>query len=202
MRIGPKYKIARRLGTPVFEKTQTEKFVTREARRAKNSRGKRPRPKTGFGAQLLEKQKARYTYNIAEKQFAKYVKESLEKKGNPSDMLYAALESRLDNVVYRAGFAGTRQMARQLVSHGHILVNGKKTNIPSHATKEGDIVSVREGSKNKKPFEVFASKENDSSPKWISVDTKKGTAKVGKVDPYDSTVNNFNLTTVIEYYSR
>jgi len=202
MRIGSKYKIARRLGTPVFEKTQTEKFVTREARRAKNSKAKRPRPRTGFGLQLLEKQKARYTYNIAEKQFAKYVKDALDKKGNPLDLLYSSLESRLDNIVYRTGFAGTRQMARQLVSHGHILVNGKKTNVPSYTLKEGDVISVREGSKGKKPFEVFASKENDSSPKWIFVDTKKGTATVGKVDAYDSTVNNFNLTTVIEYYSR
>jgi len=201
MRIGPKYKIARRLGAPIFEKTQTEKFAAREAKSFKK-RGRRPRARSNFALQLLEKQKARYTYGVSEKQFSKYVKEAVSQKGSPADHLYKRLESRLDNIVYRSGLAKTRQMARQLVSHGHITVNGRKLNVPSHEVKEGDEVSVREGSKNKPVFEILKESEKGGVPSWIKFDAKKQQGKVGKVPAFDASENVFNLTSVIEFYSR
>ena len=203
MKIGPKYKIARRLGVPIFEKTQTEKFVLRETRRAKNMRrGKRPRSRSNFALQLLEKQKVRYTYGISERQFSNYVKSALEKKGNPADLLYNALESRLDNVLYRAGFAKTRRMARQMASHGHAVVNGVRTNIPSYALNEGDVVEIRDGSKGKTIFENVAERENANIPKWLTVDQKKMSIKIGSIPGFDSTENIFSLVSVIEFYSR
>ncbi len=201
MKIGPKYKIARRLGAPIFEKTQTEKYAQREAKGFKK-RGRRPRARSNFALQLLEKQKARYTYGISERQFSKYVKEAVSMKGTPIDSLYKRLESRLDNVVYRSGLAKTRQMARQLVTHGHITVNGRRLNVPSHEVKEGDEVAVREGSKNKPVFEILRESEKTAVPKWIKFDAKKQQSKVGKVPVFDSSENVFDLTSVIEFYSR
>jgi len=203
MKTGPKYKIARRLGTPIFEKTQTEKFVLRETRRAKNfKKSTRPRSRTNYGLQLLEKQKARYTYGISERQFSKYVKEALLKKGNPANELYKSLESRLDNIIYRAGFAKTRRMARQLASHGHVTVNGRRSTVPSHFIKEGTVIAIRDGSKAKTPFENILEKQNTNVPRWINVDTKQLKATVGMVPGFDATENVFSLVSVIEFYSR
>jgi len=203
MKIGPKYKIARRLGVPVFEKTQTEKFVVRETRRAKNARrSKRRGSRSNFALQLLEKQKVRYTYGISEKQFSNYVKDALEKKGNPADSLYRSLESRLDNILYRAGFAKTRRMARQMASHGHATVNGVRTTIPSYTLREGDIVAIREGSKGKTVFENLEERQIATIPKWLTVDQKKMTATLGTLPSFDVTENVFSLVSVIEFYSR
>src|SRR6185312_6886566 len=147
MLVGPKYKICKRLGSSVFEKCQTQKFQLAEARAPRRS----SRPKRGggsdFGAQLLEKQKARFTYGLSESQFARYVHEAMERKGVAAEGLLSRLEGRLDNVVFRAGLVSTRRAARQIVSHGHIMVNGKRMTIPSHLVTKGDTVSVREGSK-------------------------------------------------------
>jgi small subunit ribosomal protein S4 len=142
MKIGPRYKIARRLGAPIFEKTQTAKF------KARTGETRRPPMRSDFGKQLIEKQKARFTYGVSEKQFSSYVKTVLESKTSvPVQKLLEKLETRLDNVVYRSGFASTRQFARQVVSHGHVLVNGRKLNVPSYVVKPGDMISIREGSK-------------------------------------------------------
>src|SRR3954468_519236 len=122
MKLGPKYKIARRLGAPIFEKTQTQKFALSLARKEKSTK-RRPKPKSEFGTQLNEKQKARFTYGISEKQFANYVKQSLN-GSEPVQKLFAKLERRLDNVIYRAGLASTRAQARQIAAHGHSTVNG------------------------------------------------------------------------------
>ena len=148
---GPKYKIARRLGANIFEKTQTAKFAMRAERKG----GKGPyRPKGEYAIAMLEKQKVRYTYGIMERQFKKYVKEAVAKKGvNTVQALFERLETRLDNVVYRLGIAPTRAAARQMVCHGHILVNGKRTNVPSQTVFVKDIISVRIGSL-KKPHSL------------------------------------------------
>ena len=139
----PKYKIARRLGHGIFEKTQTQKFALREGRR-KESR-ERPRPKSDFGLQMLEKQKARYSYGIGERQFAKYVAEALAKKTTKTDeLLFERLETRLDNVAYRLHLAPTRQAARQMVSHGHFKLNGRRVNIPSILVRPGDKIELVE----------------------------------------------------------
>src|ERR1035437_2481876 len=143
MIIGPKYKIARRLNAPVFEKTQTPKYALSLSRKTKTSKG-RPKAKTNYGRQLDEKQKARYTYGINDRQFSKYVKHILATKGiNHSEKLLETLENRLDNIVYRTGLATTRRFARQMVSHGHITVNSRRVTVPSFQASIGDVVSVR-----------------------------------------------------------
>lgn len=196
-----KYKIARRLGAGVYEKTQTQKFMLSQARGMK--RGKRPSRPTDYGKQLIEKQRVRFTYGIQERQFSNYVKKATESGGlgTPALRLFQLLETRLDNVVYRLGIAHTRGLSRQLVSHGHFLVNGKRTTVPSFAVKEGDIIEIREGSKARKVFDELDKKlKNNKTAAWLNWDNVKsqgqikGTAK--DPDPF------LNLQAVIEFYSR
>lgn len=155
MKIGPKFKIAKRLGAPIFEKTQTQKFALSEARGGRRT-NRRPGAMSDFKRQLIEKQKMRFTYGISEKQLRKYIDLSTEKSDQPISHLIKLLEMRLDNTVYRLGLAKTRQMARQMVSHGHVTVNGKKFTIPSHQVRKGDVISVREGSKSSLLFSNLA----------------------------------------------
>ena len=144
MKIGPRYKIARRLGSAVFDKTQTQKFALSEAKRTKAVKGRRKQV-SEYAQQLLEKQKIRYTYGVTEKQFENYVKEAIATKGvSSADALQEYLEVRLDNVVYRIGLAPTRQASRQMVSHGHCLVNGKRVTDQTNKLKIGDKITIRE----------------------------------------------------------
>ena len=200
MKIGPRYKIAKRLGAPIFEKTQSQKFALSEARSAKNKRRRRRRP-SGFGEQLVEKQKARFTYGVSEKQFARYVREAIQKTGNPAQNLYNRLEARLDNVVYRMGLAKSRRMARQMVSHGHFTVNNKKIDVPSYEVKTTDIIAVRDGSKDVRIFDELKEKGVQSSP-WVTFDEKKYEGKVKEFPKYEATSELFNLGMVLEFYSR
>ena len=143
MKIGPKYKICRRLGAQVFEKCQTPKFVAAESNK-KGGKGKRGKAATNFAIQLLEKQKVRFSYGVSEKQFYNYVKKALVvKKGAPTEKLSESLERRLDNVVYRLGLANSRALARQMVAHGHFVVKGKRVTVPSYNTSVGDVISIR-----------------------------------------------------------
>ena len=143
MKIGPKYKIARRLNAPIFEKTQTQKFAASKERKLV----KRGKPKSSFGLQLDEKQKARFSYGVSEKQFKNYVNKVLSlRSGSQNDRMFEMLENRLDNVVYRAGFAPTRAQARQMVSHGHMKVDGTRVTIPSFQVSIGNKVSIRKES--------------------------------------------------------
>jgi small subunit ribosomal protein S4 len=203
MKIGPKYKIARRLGSGVYEKTQSQKFMLSEQKRFKSRTGRPKRP-TDYGLSLIQKQRVRFAYGVSEKQFSNYVNKSFDsaKKGNvPAQTLFKLIESRLDNVVYRAGIASTRAFARQLVSHGHILVNGKKTTIPSYSVKKGDVLTIREGSKDKP---VFAELEKQLSATqksaWLEMDATKKTVTVSG-DPKNPEPF-FNFQAVIEFYSR
>lgn len=203
MKIGPKYKICRRLGLAIYEKCQTQKFVLAASRGGKE-RKHRPAPRSDFAIQHLEKQKMRLTYGLSEKQFSRYVKESLAKKGtNALGTLYGRVESRLDNVVYRLGFAPTRAAARQLVAHGHIQVNGKTMNIPSHHVEIGDTVAIGERSKNKTIFaNLDVRLKEHSTPAWLSSDGGLKTAKLVRVPELDLGALPFNLTAVVEFYSR
>ncbi len=203
MKIGPKYKIARRLGPAVFEKTQTQKFQLSEARHARKKSDKRPKPLSDFGLQLIEKQRVRFSYGITERQLSNYVIKAEAKKGaNAQTELFIALESRLDNVIYRLGIAHTRRYARQMVSHGHFLVNGKRTKVPSHVIKIGDKIDVREGSRGSAMFTDLSKRlQNYSSPNWLKLDAEKISAEVTGVPTLD-TGGAFNLNTVFEYYSR
>lgn len=202
MIIKTKYKIARRLGAPIFEKTQTQKFSLRSERKKKNSdRG--PRQRSDFGIQMLEKQKARLTYFLSEKQFSNYVKKAIATKGNTVSALFNLLERRLDNVVYRLGFAPTRAAAKQLVSHGHITVNGKRVSIRSYQVSEGEVIGIREGSRNKTVFAGLDQAFRDrSAPSWLTRDDAKREGVVGSMPEIDRASMMFDLNAVIEFYNR
>ncbi len=203
MIIGPKFKIAKRLGAPIFEKTQTQKFELSLARSSKNKRGFRHSQMSDYKIQLLEKQKMRFTYGISEKQLRRYVKESVKKSHRPIELLMIRLESRLDNVVYRLGIAKTRRLARQIVSHGHICVNGKRMTVPSHKVKINDVVSVREESKKSVLFTSL--KENYESvalPAWLTFEINNLSGTVEKLPMYNQSESLFDPKQVMEYYSR
>ncbi len=161
-------------------------------------------PQTDFGHQLREKQKVRRTYGINEKQFSAYVEEAMGKKGmNPSTMLFEGLESRLDNIVFRSGFAPVRALARQMVSHGHIMVNGRRSNIPSRKIKTDDVIAVRNESKSLKLFSELTEKlKTYRVPTWIKLDPVKYSAVFQGKPKAEQAELSFNFTSVIEFYSR
>jgi len=197
-----KYKLCRRLGAGIYEKCQTQKFAKSEPAMKK---GKKPGGRrSDFGNQLIEKQKVRFMYGVREKQFGNYVNYAMEhsKKGTaPAELLFRQLEERLDNAVYRLGFAHTRALARQQVSHGHFTVNGKKTTIPSYSVKQGDVIAIREGSKSTTMFKDIAIKlKNIKKPDWFTWDEQTTTAKVSG-DPKNPDAF-LNFQAVIEFYSR
>lgn len=199
---GPKYKICRRLGTGVFEKCQGQKFQLAEARKGK-IRGRRRRP-SDYAEQLLEKQRVRFTYGLKEHQFIRYVNLALARKGVvPAEELYRMLERRLDNVVYKMGLAPTRAFARQLVSHGHIYVNGRRLNIPSYQVTPGDVISVKENTQKKTIFsEIKERLEGYKQPSWIAFDPKKTEGTIKEMPRPETSDLGFNLTSVIQFYSR
>lgn len=201
MKIGPKYKLARRLGAPIFEKTQSPKYALSLSRKEKAGMVK-SRPKSEFGIQLLEKQKARFSYGLTERQFRVYVDKALQ-SDSQVQKLFSQLETRLDNVIYRAGFAKTRAQARQAASHGHVLVNGRRVTIPSLALKVGDVVSIRESSANSALFADTAERMRTViMPAWIKVDPDKRTAEVVGEPAYVAGEQVFDLGVVIEFYNR
>jgi small subunit ribosomal protein S4 len=203
MKIGPKFKIAKRLGAPIFEKTQTQKFELSVARSANQRRGRRPNQMSDYKRQLLEKQKMRFTYGISEKQLRRYRDDAVEKSNQPVAVLMDRLESRLDNVIYRMGLAKTRQLARQIASHGHICVNGKKMTIPSHRVKVGDVVSIREGSRQTGLFVDLSEKHEPAGvPAWVTFDVKKMEGVMKAAPVYDPVSSLFDPEQVMEYYSR
>lgn len=192
--------MCKRLGSGVYEKCQTQKFAVSEARAKKTF--KRRRNVSDFGRQLLEKQKVRFAYGITEKQLRSYV-EKANKSPEPAAQLHRELEQRLDNVVYRLGLAPTRRAARQTVSHGHIVVNGKKINVPSHQVRVKDTISVREGSKTKTMFVAQADTiSQHTPPQWLTFDAKKLSASVKSVPESPETQTVFDYSAVFEYYSR
>ncbi len=197
----PKYKICRRLGSGVYEKCQTQKFVQSDAKKARSSK-KRPKSPSSYGLQLIEKQKVRFSYGLTEKQLRRYVDEAIKVKNVPTvDKLHELLESRLDNVVYRLGYASTRRSARQMVSHGHFVVGGVRTTVPSYRVRVGDVVTVREGSKNSPLFTDFAKKVKGYSwPTWLKSNPEQLSAEVVGLPKNDEQFLQYE--TVLEFYSR
>ena len=203
LQIKSKYKIAKRLGAQIFEQTQTQKFALAEARSPKKqSRGGRG-GKSDYGRQLLEKQKVRFTYGIAERQLSNYAAAAFDQK-NPPEALHKALESRLDSAAYRAGFALTRRAARQMTSHGHLLVNGKRQTTPSYSLKKGDTITVREGSRKSTLFAHMGNPEAAARPipSWLSVDLATMVAKVEGQPGYTAAEIPLDYPAVFEFYSR
>lgn len=204
MQIGPRYKICKRLGSGVFEKCQTQKFETSKSR---GDSGGRRRRQSNYGEQLEEKQTVRYSYGIREEQFRRYIDGAVEQNNKrPAHALYETLETRLDNVVYRLGFGKTRQMCRQLVNHGHIQVNGERVDIPSYIVETGDTIQVRPESRDKVPFQVAKEGKEGyeayTPPAWLSVDRENLSGTIQAKPNYDPTQEVFDLTSVIEFYSR
>ena len=207
MIIGPRYKIARRLGVPVFEKTQTQKYALRSGAATPGAKGRagggKPRAKSDYGLGLLEKQKARMSYGVPGRQFSNYVKNAMSQKGNSSEILLQSLESRLDNVALRAGYAPTRQAARQMVSHGHLMVNGVIVTIPSYQVSVGDVVSIREGSKKKVIFNTLDERMKAlKTPAWLTLNVEKKEVKVEGQPTIAQSELLFNVGAVLEFYSR
>lgn len=196
------FKIARRLGAPIFPKCDNPHFSTIPKTHGK---GRKFGGRSEYGGQLLEKQKARYTYGLGEKQFANYVKKVMEKKDSkPGSALFGLLEMRLDNVVYRLGLARTRRFARQMVSHGHILLNGKRVTVPSVQVKKGDVISIKKTSSEKPLFENLEERLKEYTlPAWLSFDEKAKEGKVvGVPAPSEQDEAFFDFNSVIEFYSR
>lgn len=198
----PKFKICRRLGPGVYDKCQTPKFSAASGKFAGPGMGKRPKALSEYGAQLIEKQKVRFSYGITERQLGNYVKKATHIKGaGTAEKFYEELESRLDNVIYRMGLAPSRRGARQMVSHGHFIVNDKRVTIPSYEVKQGDVIKVREGSKSSKLFEGMVEKNKEYiMPGWLSFDYSKFEGKI--LARPKKTETFIDLNAVLEFYSR
>ncbi len=203
MLVGPKYKICKRLGASVFEKCQTQKFQLAEARAPRRTRTKRGGG-GDFGTQLLEKQKARFTYGLTESQFSRYVHEAMEKKGTETiSTLMVRLESRLDNVIFRSGIVKTRRAARQLVSHGHVTVNGRRLTIPSHAVQIDDVVGVRPESRGSALFANRAEQmAEQKTPHWMKMEQDGLTFKITAAPNVTEVESPFSPAVIIQFYSR
>ncbi len=203
MKLGPRYKIAKRLGSPIFEKTQTQRFAVSQQRSAANKKGKRKGPGSDYSRQLIEKQKLRLTYGLTEKQFSSYVKKALESESNPQSTLFILLETRLDSIVYRMKLAGTRRMARQMVSHGHFIVDGSRTKVPSHHISVGQVITVREGSKDGALFAGLTDRLKEAKlSSWISFDAEKKEGSLLAEPVFSEQDTPADIGAVFEYYTR
>lgn len=206
---GPVCKLCRREGDKLFlkgERCFTAKcaFEKRSYPPGMHGRRARFRRKTSdFGTQLREKQKARRMYGVLERQFRRYFKDAEQRKGVTGANLLQILESRLDNVVHRLGFAGSRAQARQLVRHGHFDINGRKTDIPSYLVKPGDQVAVRSKSKDNAYFKNVAQEmEHRFVPQWLSVDINTLSGRVLALPTRQEIEAPLNEQLITEFYSR
>lgn len=176
----------------------------RSAAPVRRSRGRRGRNViSDRGLQLREKQKVRFSYGVLERQFRRFYAEAKKGSSTHGENLLVLLERRLDNVVYRLGFADSRAQARQVVFHGHIVVNGRKTDIPSFIVKTGDIIKWRDASKNNEYYKRIAEEVEDRLvPSWLSLDKESMTGTMMSVPTREDVEARFDEKTVVEYYSR
>lgn len=206
---GPVCKLCRREGEKLLlkgERCFTPKCTMERRAYAPGMHGRQAqfrRKESDYGLQLREKQKARRIYGVQERQFRRYFKEAERRKGLPGVNLLIILESRLDNVVYRLGFADSRAQARQLVRHGHFDVNGRKTNVPSFLVKAGDVVAVREPSQKMAYFrDLSAVMEHKVVPEWLSLDVSKMEGQVLALPGREDIDVSLKEQLIVEYYSR
>lgn len=203
--LGPKLKLSRREGTDLFLKSGVRAIESKcKIDTAPGQHGARKPRLSDYGSQLREKQKVRRMYGILERQFRNYYKEANRLKGNTGENLLVLLEGRLDNVVYRMGFAATRAEARQLVSHKAITVNGRVVNIPSYQVSVDDVVAVREKSKKqariKAALELAAS--NREKPTWLEVDATKMEGVFKRTPERSDLSADINEHLIVELYSK
>ena len=202
--LGPKLKLSRREGTDLFLKSGVRAIDSKcKIDNAPGQHGARRGRLSDYGIQLREKQKVRRMFGVLEKQFRNYYKEAARLKGNTGENLLQLLEQRLDNVVYRMGFASTRAEARQLVSHKAIVVNGQVVNIPSFNVKTDDVVSVREKSKTQARIgAALELAEQREKPTWIEVDSKKMEGTFKRVPERSDLSAEINEQLIVELYSK
>jgi small subunit ribosomal protein S4 len=197
--IGPSTKIARKFGEPIFGFDRV--LDKKNYPPGQHGNNRRRKAASEYGIQLREKQKAKYTYGLLERQFAGLFKEAARRQGVTGEILLQLLESRLDNTVFRLGIAPTRAAARQLVSHKHIMVNGDLVNIPSFVVRVGDVVSVREKSKN---LEAITNSLSGTSKKynWLEWDSTNLRGRYVAVPSREDIPENIQEQLIVELYSK
>ena len=193
---GPKVRLSRRVGVPICD---TPKHTSKRQLTPPGMHGFRGRRLRDYGIRLLEKQKLRYHYNIMEKQFRRTVDDAKRKQGNSGDVLLQLLERRLDNVVRRTGMVRTIWASRQMVGHGHVLVNGKKCDIPSRRLDVGDVITVKTGIE-KLVRENMESMGGHEVPGWIAFNPSELNAKVASLPTKDQIPFDVNTNLIIEFY--
>ncbi|NMB69940.1 30S ribosomal protein S4 [candidate division WWE3 bacterium] len=195
---GPKCRLCRREGTKLYlkgAKCESDKCTVQKRPQAPGQHGTSRRALSEYGKQLREKQKAKRIYGILERQFAKYVNEALRTKGVTGDVLIQKLESRLDNLVYRSGFAVSRNQARKLIRTGYLLVNDKPVDIPSYHLRIGDVI---------KPvsFDKIHLREGFVLPDWLEANIKEKCVKYAKAPSKEDYQEKVDVASIIEFYSR
>jgi len=195
---GPNNKQARRVSFSILENGKD--IAKRPYGPGQHGKDKKRKP-SNYAIQLNEKQKARFMYGISEKQFKKLVNDAAKMKGVHGENLLILLESRLDNIVYRCGFATTRRGSRQLVNHGHITVNGKKVDIPSYRVKPGDVIAIKENSSDHKGIEI-ALQNKIKRPEFINYDEGKRVATYVRYPERSELNAEINESLIVEFYSR
>ncbi len=196
-------KIVRRLGVNIYGNVKYDRLLKKKPQGPGQERGKRSRNKvSNYGQQLIEKQKLRYAYGLSEKQFFNTFLKAKKKSGLTGDNMMILLERRLDNVVYRLGMATTRAQARQMVSHGHIRLNGERSDIPSIVVKEGDVIKVKDCDGSKKLIRENLAKSGQPVPVWLSIVEDDLVGKVERL-PYRTDISTVaNEQAIVEFYSK
>ncbi len=194
--IGPKVKLSRRVGVPIAD---VPKHTARRQLTPPGMHGYRGRRLRDYGIRLVEKQKLRYHYSILEKQFRRSMDEAKRRKGNSGEVMLKLLEARLDNVLRRAGLARTIWQARQFVVHGHVIVNGRKTDRPSFSVRPGDVITLKEGLH---PVirDMMESMAGHITPEWLDVNPSELTIKVVTEPNPDDVPFDVNMNLVVEFY--
>lgn len=202
--IGPKCKLSRREGTDLFLKSGVRDYKSKcKSEKLPGQHGDKKPRLSGYGLQMREKQKIKRLYGVLERQFVNYYKSAARQKGATGENLMVLLERRLDNVVYRMGFASTRSEARQLVSHKSMLVNDEVVNIPSFLVKAGDVISVRSKAKSQGRVQAaIALSEQRMACDWLTVDANAFKGTLTSYPALDDMAAYFNVNLVVELYSK
>lgn len=196
---GPNNKQARRVSFSILENGKD--IAKRPYGPGQHGKDKKRKP-SNYAIQLNEKQKVRFMYGISEKQFSNYFKEAVRREGNTGSILITLIEQRLDNVVYRMGLASSRKEARQLVGHGHFLLNGHKADIASMTVKPGDVITVKERSKSSAKFKALVEANTKVAPKWLETNLEEMSAKVVALPAREDIDLEIAEHLIIELYSK
>ncbi len=198
---GPTAKISRRFGVELFGASKA--FARRPFPPGQHGARAGRKKKSDYGVMLAEKQKLRFMYGVLEGQFRKYYEEAARRSGVTGDILLQLLELRLDNIIYRLNFANTRAAARQMVSHGHVCVNGHKVSIASYSCKPGDVITVAAKARSQALANRFVElSASATTPDWLEVDAAKLSAKVARIPSVEEIAPIVNVQMIVEFYSR